>query len=189
MKEINEEEILANLYLNLKGPKKKKDNWITIAHNCKQLTDYYGSAKKVAEKMGVHYEIIRSILKLLTLPQEVQQLIKNDEILFDVGQRIARINDKETQIKVAKAVVGLSNHDAREVIQYAIKYPEAPIEDFKKRVIDSKNKIEKINLVIIPLKVETYELLKKIGEKDKLSPEKLLLKIVNQWIENHNDNG
>jgi len=186
MKKINEEKILANLYLNLKGKKKKKDNWIEIAYNCKQLTDHYGSAKEVAEKLGVHYEIIRSILKLLTLPEEVKQLIRSNEILFDVGQRIARMKNEETQIKVARVVVGLSNHDAREVIQYAKKYPNASLEDFKKRVIDSKNKIEKINLAIIPFKEETYNLLKEIGEMDKLSPEKLILKIVNQWLENHN---
>lgn len=183
MKEINEEKILASLYLNLKGSKKKKDNWIEIADNCKQLVDYYGSAMKVAEKLGVHYEIIRSILKLLTLPEEVRQLIRVNKILFDVGQRIARIKDAKTQIKVAKAVVGLSNHDAREVVQYAKKYPDASLEDFRRRVIDSKNKVEKINLAIVPIKEETYKLLKKFGQRYKLSPEKLILKIVNQWIE------
>jgi len=185
MKEETEEKILANLYMNLKGPKKKKDNWIKIAQDCQQLTHYYGSAKMVAEKLGVHYEIIRSLLKLLMLPEEVKQLIRNNQILFDVGQRIARLEDKDTQIRVAKAVVGLPNHDAREVIQFARKYPNVPLDDFKKRVVDSKGKVEKLYLAIIPLKEPTYELLKKIGKKDNLSLEKLILKIVNQWLLKH----
>ena len=183
MKEFDEEKILASLFLNLKGPKKKRDNWIEIANNCKQLVDYYGSMREVAEKLGVNYEIIRSILKLLTLPEEVKSLVKNNEILFDVGQRIARINDRETQTKVAKAVVGLPSHDAREVIQYAKKNPDADLEDFKRRVIKSKNRMEKVHLTIIPLKEETYSFLKNIGAKDGLSPEKLIQRVVNQWIE------
>lgn len=185
MKDFNEDKILAKLYLNLKGPKKKKDNWIEIARMCKLLTDHYGSVKEVANKLGVHYEIIRSILKLLTLPEEVKELIENNLILFDVGQRIARIKDKETQTKVAKAVVGLSNYDAREVIQYAKKFPQASIKDFKKRILNSKNKSEKINLAIIPLKEEIYTLLKEYSQKENISPEKLILRIVNQWIEEH----
>jgi hypothetical protein len=185
MKEIDEEEVLAKLYLNLKGSKKKSDDWITIARNCKKLTDYYGSAKKVADKLGVHYEIIRSILKLLTLPKEVQQLVRNNLILYDVGQRIARINGAETQIRVARAIVGLSNHDAREVIQYAIKYPDDSLEEFRVRVISSKNKTKNISLLIVPLEAETYELLRKLSEEEKLSPEKLILKIVNDWIKEH----
>jgi hypothetical protein len=189
MNEINEEEILATLYLNLKGPKKKRNNWIEIAYKCKQLADYYGSAKKVAEKLGVHYEIIRSAIKLLTLPEEIRQLIERNEILFDVGQRIARIKNKEVQIKVARAVIGMSNHDAREVIQYAKKYPDAPLDDFKNRVMHSKDKVEKVNLVIVPMKEEMFELLKEIGKKDKLSPEKVILNIVSQWMKNHSYGG
>jgi hypothetical protein len=184
MKEFDEEKILANLFLNLKGPKKKRDNWIEIANNCKQLVDYYGSMSETAKKLGVNYEIVRSVLKLLTLPEEVKSLVRSNKILFDVGQRIARINDRETQIEVAKAVVGLTSHDARELIQYAKNNPNADLEDFKRRVITSKNRKEKLHLTIIPLKEETYSFLKKIGAKEQLSPEKLIQNVINQWIKN-----
>ena len=46
--------------------------------------------RKVAEKLGVSYELIRSILKLSTLPEEVKGLMKDGKILYDVGQRISR---------------------------------------------------------------------------------------------------
>lgn len=184
MKETDEDRALANLYLNLKGPKKKRSNWIKIAQDCKQLTDQYGSAKEVAEKLGVDYEIVRSLLKLLTLPEEVKRLIENNEILFDVGQRITRIDGEENQIRVAKAVIGLTNHEAREVIQYARKFPNAPLDDFRKRVIKNKNRVENIHLAIIPLGEDTYKQLKTIGEKENVTLERLILKIVKQWIEN-----
>jgi len=182
MNEIDEEKILARLYLNLKGAKKKQDNWVDIAQDCKQLKDYYGSAEKVAEKIDVSYELIRALLKLPTLPEEVKELIKDEKILFDVAQRIARINGKARQVEAAKAVVGLSAHDARDIIQYAKKYPTESLDDFKKRVTEGKNRIEKVHLAIIPLKEKIYSLLKTEGQKRKISPEKLILLIIDEWI-------
>jgi hypothetical protein len=182
MNEIDEEKILARLFLNLRGAKKKQGNWIDIAQDCKQLRDYYGSAKKVADKLGVSYELIRALLKLPMLPEEVKDLIKDDKILFDVAQRIARINGKERQVEVARAVAGLPAHDARDLIQYAKKYPKEPLNDFKKRVTEGKDKVEKVHLAIIPLKAEIYSLLKTEGQRKKVSPEKLILLILDEWI-------
>jgi hypothetical protein len=181
MDETNEEKLLARLYLNLKGAKKKQDNWVDIAEDCKQLRDYYGSAKKVADKVGVSYELIRALLKLPPLPEEVKTLIKDEKILFDVAQRIARIRDKEKQVEVAQAVAGLRAHDARDVLQYAKKYPKEPLDDFRKRVTEGKDKIEKVHLAMLPLKEEIYSLLKTESQKKKISVEKLILLIVDQW--------
>jgi hypothetical protein len=152
MKEIDEEQILARLYLNLKGSKKKQDDWIKIAQECKRLTDFYGSIRKTADRLSVSYELIRSILKLLTLPDEVKNLIKENQILFDAGQRISRIREKERQIEAARAIAGLPAHSAREILQYAKKHPQAPLKDFRKRVISGGDKVERIHVVIIPLK-------------------------------------
>lgn len=184
MNEIEEEKILARLYLNLKGAKRKQDNWFDIAQDCKQLRDYYGSAKKVADKIGVSYELIRALLKLPTLPEEVKVLIKDNKILFDVAQRIARINGKKRQAEVARAVAGLPAHDARDIIQYAKKYPNESLDNFKKRVTEGKDKKEKVHLAIIPLKEEIYSLLKAEGEKRKVSPEKFILALLNDWMNN-----
>lgn len=189
MTEFNEDEILATLYLNLKGSKKKRDNWMVIARNCKQLTDYYGSASQLAEKIGVSYEVIRAALVLLTLPEEVQNYIENNQILYDAGQRLARIKNKETQIKVAESIIGLSSHDARQIIQFAKKYPDESIDDFKRRVVESKDKIEKINLIIIPFREDKFEILKKISKNEKISPEILIVKIIDQWINDTNKGG
>lgn len=186
MKTMDEDELLASLYLNLKGSKKKRENWIEIAHQCKQLRVHYGSAHITAEKLGVSDELVRAILTLLTLPEEVQQRIKNNQILFDAGQRIARIKNKETQIKVAEAIIGLKSHDQRQVIQYAKGYPHASLDDFIERLVDSKDKIEKLILLILPLQEDTYAILKIMGAKEKSSPEKLILRLIDQWIEKKN---
>lgn len=186
MNEIDEEKTFTRLYTNLRGAKKKQDNWVDIAQDCKQLRDYYGSARKVAEKLGVSYELIRSILKLSTLPEEVKGLMKDGKILYDVGQRISRISDKEKQVEVAKIVAELPAHDARDIVQYAKKYPKEPLDSFRKRVVEGKDKVEKVHLSIIPLREEIYSYLKTESQRKNISPEKLILLIVEGWMKTNN---
>ena len=116
------------------------------------------------------------------IPTVYLVLIKDDKILFDVAQRIARINGKERQVEVARAVAGLPAHDARDILQYAKKYPKEPLDGFRKRVTEGKDKVEKLHLAIIPLKAEIYSLLKTEGQRKKVSPEKLILLILDEWI-------
>jgi hypothetical protein len=182
MNEVDEEKTLARLFLNLKGAKIKQDNWVDIAKDCKQMRDYYGSAKKLAEKLGVSYELIRSVLKLATLPEEVKLLMKEGKILYDVGQRISRISDRDRQVEVARIVAGLPSHDARDIIQFAKKYPKDPLDSFKKRVIEGKDRVEKLQLTIVPLKDDVYIFLKNESRKRSISTEKLISLIIDEWI-------
>jgi len=184
VKKIAEEMLLADLYLSLRGRKKKKDNWIDIAKKCQQLVDYYSSPKIAAEKLGVSYELIRSILILLKLPEEAQQLVKNGKILYDAAQRIYRVKGVKRQIEVANAIAGLPSHKAREIIHYAKKYPNSALANYKRRVIAASTPgREKIHLAIIPLQTKIFEQLQRRSEKEKISVEKLIVDIVNQWIQ------
>ncbi len=188
MKRMNEDKLLAELYLDLKGPKKKRDNWINIAKKCKWFVDKYGSVEKAAAKLDISYELLRSITILLTLPREVQGFIKEGKILYDAAQRLYRIKDPTKQIEIAKMIVGLPSHKQREIIQHAskfqfdTKFPASGIEEYKKRVIAPETKTEKIYLAIIPLREEIYRQLGRYSSKSKISVEKLILKIVNAWI-------
>src|SRR6267378_388415 len=86
-----EDKLLAELFLSLKGSKKKREDWISIAKKCKRLVDHYRSYGVAAQKLGVSSELIRSAVLLLSLPKEVQVLVKDGKILFDAAQRLARI--------------------------------------------------------------------------------------------------
>ncbi len=184
---INEEKILASLYVNLKGKKKKPDNWIEIASNLKKLSNFYGSPEKAAEKLDVSDELVDSILRILELPGEVQDMIAKGDILYDAAQRLERIPDTGKQIEVAKAMMGLTSHQARDLIQYAKKYPEASISAYKKRVENSEGKTERINIIVLPVRNETYSSLRRASRKRKVSVEKLVSEIVSNWLsENEN---
>ena len=182
-----ENTLLSSLYVNLKGNKKKKEDWISIAKKCAEFAKNK-SHKEVAEKLGVSTELIRAILNLLVLPVEVQQLIKQGKILFDAAQRMNTIDPKskdekqrkKRQIEVAKAITGLTSHEQREIIQYAKKYPNVSLSNFKKRVTTQLTK-EKIHVAIIPLSEESFRILQIESVRKKISLEKLILNIIDDW--------
>lgn len=178
---------LANLFLNLKGGKKKRDDWITIAKTCKNIVDSSKSNKEAAEKLGVSQELIRSITSLLDLPKEVQNLIRDGKILFDAAQRINRIKnpDKEKeatkQIEVAKEIAGLPSHKQREIIQYAKKFPNSSLKDYKRRVTTPRP-VKRIHVAVISLDEPTFKSLQKISKKTKKSLERTILDIIQKNI-------
>src|SRR3989344_4673750 len=114
MKEdFDEEKIIAILYANFRGKKKKVHDWIYLAKLLKKLSGHYGSYTELARKLGLSPETVRETLKLLELPKEVQDMVKDEKLKHEVAWRIESIKDKEAQIKVAKAVAGLDSHNAR----------------------------------------------------------------------------
>jgi hypothetical protein len=177
-----ENSLLATLYVNLRGDKKKKEDWISIARKCKKLATKYRFRVDLAEKLGVSSELIRALMSLLDLPEEVQHLIKEGKILFDAAQRINTIETKKKQIEVARAIAGLTSHEQREIIQYAKKYPNSDLLDYKKRVVTPVN-TEKIHVAIIPLREKTFKALQKEVVKNKTSLEKFILNVIEKWIE------
>jgi len=189
LRSTQEEALLAELYANLKGAKKKHHDWIKIAKMCRTLSNHYGSVKTTAEKLGVSYQLVRSIISLLTLPKEAQQLVRENKILYDAAQRILTIRNasKEIQdarrLEVAKAVAGLPSHKQREIIQFARQNPESSVLEYKERTTRPKHPTEKIFVAVVPLRSPMYRSLHDISRAKNMSVEKLILEIVNQWLE------
>ena len=103
-----------------------------------------------------------------------------------LGNEFLGIPDKEKQVEVAKIVAELPAHDARDIVQYAKKYPKEPLDSFRKRVVEGKDKVEKVHLSIIPLREEIYSYLKTESQRKNISPEKLILLIVEGWMKTNN---
>lgn len=182
---INEDKLLAILYSNFSGKGKQINDWIYVAEKLEELKDFYKSEKKVAENLGISYEMVRSTLKLLDLPEEIRQLVKEDKLSQDLGWRLLGIKNKKNQIIVARAIMGLSAHDARDMIRYARNNPEKSIKKQIKRLEKSKKQIQKLNLVIVTLEEDNYKILKEISKRNNMDPQKMISKIVNNWIKKH----
>lgn len=183
-----ENALLSSLYVNLKGDKTKKEDWISIAKKCAEFAKDK-SHKEVAEKLGVSTELIRAILSLLELPLEVQRLIKQGKILFDAAQRLNTVDRKKEeslrmkrQIEIANKIAGLTSHEQREIIQYARKYPNTSLSNFKKKVTTLQTS-EKIHVAIIPLNDGLFRILQNESTRNKISLEKLILGIIDEWKE------
>lgn len=179
--ELDEETALAILLTNLKGRKKK--DYLSTAKACRFLRKLYGSCAKVAEKVGVSSEIIREFDSLNDLPEEVKQMVSTGTIKLDTGYRIStKIKGEKRQIDIAKAVADVGAFDARAIIEYAQKNPEMPAEEVKFRVLGSKTKKEKIHLFVLPLTEKNYQLLKSQSIELRIRPEKLIEKIIKEWL-------
>ena len=171
----NENKLLATVYLNLRGNKKKRQDWIEIARAVDWAVAHYGSVAAAAEKLGYSYELVRTIRSLLTLPEEVQAEIRKGRILYDAAQRLARVKDAEQQRRIASTIVGMSSHDARQVIQLAKRFPKRDPQMFRKQVEHSKGRTRQVHVVILPLSPELYKKLAGLARERELSVEKLIL--------------
>jgi len=183
LKKLNENKLIAVLYANLRGKGQKQNNWIEIAEISKSLTEFYGSYKTLANKLGISEELIRETLKLLDLPNELKKLVSDGKIKHEVAWRIASINDKKNQIKIANSIIGLNTHDARDLVRIFKNNPKLNIEDYLERLKKSKNNIQSINLIILPIKELDYKTIKKEAIKNNLTVEKFILDVIIQdWF-------
>ena len=180
MNESEENKYLAILYNNLQG--KRVDDWIEIAQVCKKLSDFYGSHQKLAEKVGRTREDIRSTIKLLDLPKEVQKMVKDDKLHKDVAWRIVSVPKTENQIKIAKAVEGMNVHDARELVYYFTRDQTISLDDYKNKIKHAKNKVENLALLVIPIDKEKFAKFNHIAKNKSKTPQKLVLELVDKMI-------
>lgn len=176
-----EDKFMVGLLMDLKGGKKKRRNWIEIANDAEILVKkYHYTPKTLAEKVDVSEQLIRSLLSLKDLPEEVQAYVRRGDILFDSAYRINAIAGKERQIEVAKTVARLSNKVQREIIVKA-KNPDTNLEDFRAHAT-KKAVREKLHLIILPMSEEIYQPLASQAKKESRSVEDLILKMIHDSL-------
>lgn len=154
---MTEEEALAILLKNLKKRKKISDP-LRIAEACRYLSNLYGSYSEVADRVGVSSEIIREFVHISKLSENVKKLIQQGLIQgVDIPYRISRIEDKDRQFEIAKAVIGLKSHIVREIVEYARRHEEKSAEECKEEVLKSKGETIEIHTILIPFDTESSE--------------------------------
>ena len=193
MKSDEEEGLLADLYIDLKGAKQKRDDWIEIAKKCQKLANHYKSTKVAAQKLGVSYSLLRTIIRLLELPQEVQRLVKTKRILYDAAQELLADGRGRASILNISRPSGLGIAIDSGGATFSTWTPPAPVlsewqfegnlQSVIGRVNKPKPEAEKIRVAVIPLREDTYSSLHAFGAKRKISVEKVILGIIDEWKE------
>ena len=121
------------------------------AKSCKQLRDRfpnkYPTWENIAGKIGISFETVKSWVRTLGLPEEVQKLIAPREILrvpegkidYQTALHVAeRIKEPERQVEMAKEIAErrIPQRTARKIIREVAKEPEKPIEEVIKKVVE-----------------------------------------------------
>ena len=176
------------LLFELKGRKIKKENPLRIAKACKYFVDHGMSLEEIAKRYRVTKRMIRKFLSLLSLPPSTKELVSKREIGIDVASQLAesRRLDANAKEKVGKVIANMTAHDAREVVQYAARFPNASLENLlerRQRVLASKPQVEEVSMVVVPiLREETYRRLKEESDKQKISIHELVERIIEEWL-------
>lgn len=105
--------------------------------------------------------------------------IKRGEVVTE----LAGIEDLERRDKIAEIIAGMNALDQRQIVRYAKRHPEASLEQFKQRVLASKDVKERIYMALLPLTEEEYRNLKEESGKLNISWDALCMKIINDWLD------
>lgn len=178
------EGLLAELFLELKGRKEKRHDWMTLAEMCDQIVKEFGnSVADAAKKLRVSTSLLNSIIRLKNLDPRVQEMVRKRLILFDSAQRLNTISPYDRQYDVSRLLIGLSNKQQRDLIQHALRYPEIDLTDFRKRLTGEKTRRENIRVVILPIRDEAYRSLQNASRREGVAVEVLLTRVVEEWLE------
>ncbi|MEN6291187.1 MAG: hypothetical protein ABFD07_04100 [Methanobacterium sp.] len=187
MTNLDENNVLSILYSN-SITKKRNVDLLTLSNYYDFLIKKYGNSRKaVADRLDISSEMIRNFLIAKDLPLEIQQLISERKIdSLDVVKQISEIKNKDEQIKVAYAILGLSTKDIRDIIRL-IKKEKLNVDDAKKIILNEKPK--KYHVYLIDIEDEDNSILLKEAEKEKIKPAEFVKKIILAWLEKKYDNG
>jgi hypothetical protein len=180
MRQLDENTALSILFGNTKR-KKRQVNLIKIAKSCKYLVDLYGSKAAVAARLGIHSEMIRQFISLLTLPEEVKNLITDRKIdRLDVAYRIAMLKNQDQQIAVAKHAANLpSSKDIRDILRIVNK-GGVSVEESTRRVLEAKPK--GLHIFIMDFDDKTYNSIHQRAKNLKIEAAQLVKQIVEEWL-------
>lgn len=113
VKRFTEQEVLEiALVENLQ---RENLNPMEEAEGIRQLMDKFGlTQEKVAERLGKSRPAVANALRLLSLPDEIQEMVREGQLSQGHARAILAIGDANTQIEAARRIVakGLSVRDA-----------------------------------------------------------------------------
>ena len=83
--------------------------------------------EEVADKVGKDRSSVANYLRLLLLPQQVQEFLSEDKLSMGHARALAALEDAEAQVELARAIVrkSLSVRDVEKIVSRAKKKPPA----------------------------------------------------------------
>jgi hypothetical protein len=186
------EDARMNVVLWKKGRKKKPDPTLFInsvwnlVHRCHGDSQhpFEDAAKDVKDISSRMLMKLASAAEVVLSSEKIEKLLQERKISLDVVSDLAGIKNTERRDIVAETVAGMKLAlDQRQVVSYAKRHPEAFYEQYKQRVLASKDVKEKIYMALLPFTEEEYERLKEESKKQKMSWDALCMKVIKDWLD------
>lgn len=175
---LEETKALAILFANTRRKKRTAD-LVTIAESCNYLKELYGSTTAVADKIGLHPEMIREFLSVLSLPSEGQKLVRKRIIdKLDTVRGISKIKNPSEQLQAIKRLATLQTKESRDV-QRLMKQNKLTLQEAEQKIIESR--LKELNVIIIDFEKDVYRILKEFAKRKSLQPAELAKEIIANW--------
>lgn len=137
-KEVND--ALAALIANTKR-KSRKLNPLEVVEKIQIAYDGIGSLPKVADRIGLSYEMLRQIFSIRGCSEQVKKLVTKGKLdSYDILHRLSKLTISD-QNAVAKAIVvnKLNSADVRAIVTHRKDIPKSDIAEIISRIKSSRN--------------------------------------------------
>lgn len=133
--------------------------------------------RKVAEKTGLSIHHIDAYLRLLRASPKIQKAVSEKKIPIHIATSYVHGFPLDVQDKLADVITGMSQFEARDVIQHLKQNPKKTPEEAKEFVLKNKRFYPKVGLI-----GKVYFPLFKYCEKNKKSFTEVVSPIVEDWV-------
>jgi len=180
------EEKIKRLILSLKSRKAwRLMDPIEVARNLKILCEHMPQ-KEVASKLGISKKgTIWVFLRLLDLPEKVQEYVRAGKIGKDTAYRISLLKDKREQELLADAVMkyNLSSGEVRGIAQSLKKRnPDLPIEECIRLTLKARPGIEEEHIIVTKIQNDTLKALEEKSKEHGVPIETLLRESISEVL-------
>jgi len=121
--------------------KNRKLNPLEVVEKIDIAKKGIGSLPKVAQRIGLSYEMLRQIFSVKNCSEEVRRLTKEGKLdNYDILYRLSKL-PKSSQVAVAKQVIAgkLTSDDVRAIVTFHRDFPNIRIGEIIERIKSSRN--------------------------------------------------
>lgn len=169
-----EEEATAICMGCFKKSKNKPENLLRFAIACRTLLKKWG-IKEMSKYFDVSEYQIRQIDKINELDSKFKKLAKESNSGIEMFYHIWRLQEPKRS-QFAKVIQDMNSDDIRTLIYFIRKNPSLSIQKCKKLLDDTKP--DQVNLLVLPLDRDTYEVIEKSAQKSKMKIHDYAVKIL-----------
>lgn len=167
------------LLKSLKGRKNKPYNLLEIAEACRTLRDHPDWGwREMSRFFKVSVFMLRQIDKINDLNPPVKQLVKKGKIKIEKAYLLSKL-EGERQNEAAMAMLDLSAHETRRFVDILLKSNESVRES---KEVFQKAHLKQFNLLVLPMKDNTYRALNKSAKEAGSNIHDHVLKILEEYL-------